>query len=200
MARPELDEIVLGGRPEAWEAFGFAVAAGVVAIGGVRIRLGGEGGPEGVVGWSLRGIDADADLDGLPTSVSHRPPPGTLAHPIGATAVDHLVALTPDFDRTLGKLRAAGLDYRSTRDAGNGFRQAFFVLGPCLLELGGPAEGEVRFWGLTLVVDDLDAAAARAGDRLGRVKDAVQPGRRIATVRREAGLGVPVALMTPRLD
>jgi hypothetical protein len=48
------------------------------------------------------------------------------------------------------------------------------------------------------VVDDLEAAAERLGDRLGRVKDAVQPGRRIATVRREAGLGVPLALMTPR--
>jgi hypothetical protein len=108
------------------------------------------------------------------------------------------VALTPDFDRTVGKLRTAGLDYRSSRDAGNGFRQAFFVLGPCLLELGGPAEGDVRFWGLTLIVEDLDAAAERLGERLGRVKDAVQPGRRIATLRPEAGLGVPVALMTPR--
>jgi hypothetical protein len=56
----------------------------------------------------------------------------------------------------------------------------------------------VRFWGLTLVVDDLDAAAARLGDRVGPVKDAVQKGRRIATLRREAGLGVPVALMSPR--
>jgi hypothetical protein len=28
------------------------------------------------------------------------------------------------------------------------------------------------------------------------VKDAVQPGRRIATVRREAGLGLPVALIS----
>lgn len=72
------------------------------------------------------------------------------------------------------------------------------MLGPCLLELGGPAPGDARLWGLTLAVEDLDAAAALLGDRLGHVKDAVQPGRRIATVRREAGLSVPVALMTPR--
>ena len=97
-------------------------------------------------------------------------------------------------------LRAAGLDYRHTRDAGDGLRQAFFVLGPCLLELGGPApvEDAPRLWGMTLVVDDIDAAAARLGDLLGQVKDAVQPGRRIATVRREAGLGAPIALITPR--
>src|SRR4051812_8326375 len=70
MARPELDEIVVAGRSEAWEAFGFTVVDGVVALGGVRIRLAGESGPEGVAGWSLRGIDAHADLDGLPTSAS----------------------------------------------------------------------------------------------------------------------------------
>jgi hypothetical protein len=195
--RPELDELVVGDPPEAWEALGFSVADGVVAIGGVRLRLTASGG--GIAGWSLRGIDPGADLDGLPTAVSDAPPPEPVAHPIGAVAVDHVVALTPDFDRTAGKLRAAGLDYRSTRDAGSGFRQAFFVLGPCLLELGGPAEAPApRFWGVTLVVEDLAAAAERLGGGLGRVKEAVQPGRRIATVRREAGLGVPVALMTPR--
>jgi hypothetical protein len=195
--RPELDELVLGDPPEAWEALGFAAVDGIVALGGVRLRLTGRGG--GIAGWSMRGIELDADLDGLPTTVSEAPPPEPLAHPIGAVALDHVVALTPDFDRTAGKLRAAGLDYRRTRDAGNGFRQAFFVLGPCLLELGGPAEvPQARFWGLTLVVEDLDAAAERLGDRLGSVKDAVQAGRRIATVRREAGLGVPVALMTRR--
>jgi hypothetical protein len=47
-------------------------------------------------------------------------------------------------------------------------------------------------------VADLDAAAERLGDRLGRARDAVQRGRRIATVRPEAGLGPPVALITPR--
>jgi hypothetical protein len=195
-SRPELDEIVLADAPQVWQALGFTVAGDVVALGGVRIRLGARG--HGIVGWSLRGISDGEDLDGLDTRVSHAPYPAATEHANGATAVDHVVALTPDLDRTVQKLRAAGLDYRSTRDAGSGLRQAFFVLGPCLLELGGPTEGDVRFWGLTLVVDDLDAAAAQLGDRLGRLKDAVQPGRRIATLRREAGLGVPVALMTPR--
>jgi hypothetical protein len=194
--RPELDELVLGDRPDAWEALGFTIDEGVAVVRGVRIRLTGSGG--GIAGWSLRRIGAGADLDGLPTSMSEASPAPPVVHALGVTAVDHLVALTPDFDRTVGKLRTAGLDYRSSRDAGNGFRQAFFVLGPCLLELGGPAEGDVRFWGLTLIVEDLDAAAERLGERLGRVKDAVQPGRRIATLRPEAGLGVPVALMTPR--
>lgn len=195
MSRPELDELLIADPPEAWAELGFTVGDGTVALGGVRLRLGVEG--EGITGWSLRRLRAD-DLDGLPTRESRRPPPTPVQHPLGVTAVDHVVALTPDFDGTVAKLRDAGLDFRATRDAGNGFRQAFFVVGPCLLELGGPAEGAARFWGLTLVVDDIDAAADRLGDRLGRVKDAVQPGRRIATLRPEAGLSVALALMTPR--
>jgi hypothetical protein len=192
----ELDELALGDAPEVWTRLGFTVTDGVVAVGGVRLRLGAEG--DGIVGWRLRGLSGSHDLDGLGACPSHDPPPAPVEHPVGATAVDHVVALTPEFDRTTKRLQEAGLDLRRVRDAGDGFRQAFFKLGPCLLELGGPAEGEVRFWGLTLVVDDLDAAAERLGDRLGRIKDAVQPGRRIATLRAEAGVGVPMALMTPR--
>lgn len=219
--RPEVDEIVLGDSPDAWREVGFLVRDGVAVVGGVRLRLRGDS-PGVIHGWSLRNLRADAELDGLPTTASRSPgdraEPGEVAepgeageprgpgetgsaveHPIGATAVDHVVAVTPDFDRTVAALRAAGLDFRRTREAGGGMRQAFFVVGPCLLELGGPVpDGDVRFWGLTLVVPDLDAAAALLGDRLGRVKDAVQPGRRIATVRASGGLGVPLALMTPR--
>jgi len=54
-----------------------------------------------------------------------------------------------------------------------------------------------RFWGLAFGVDDLDRCAAYLGDRLGEPRDAVQPGRRIATLRREAGLSPGIAFMTP---
>jgi len=51
---------------------------------------------------------------------------------------------------------------------------------------------------VVLIVDDLDAACDLIGrDRISAPKDAVQPGRRIATVRADVGLGLPVALMTP---
>jgi hypothetical protein len=201
VTRPELDELAVADPPDAWRSLGFTVVGDVVPLGGVRIRLGaGSPGSSGIVGWSLRGLAPEADLDGLPTTLSHAPPPEPVTHPNGALGVDHVVALTPDFERTVDALRAAGLDYRRTRDAGRGRRQAFFVMGDCLLELGGPAPGEgcARFWGLTLVVDDLDAASGLLGERLGRVKDAVQPGRRIATVQPSAGLTVPMALMSPR--
>ena len=79
-------------------------------------------------------------------------------------------------------------------------RQIFFRLGPVILELVGPpapdGDGPARFWGIAFTVTDLDATARYLGDRLGTVKDAVQPGRRIASLRKEAGLALPIAFMS----
>jgi len=55
------------------------------------------------------------------------------------------------------------------------------------LELGAPPAA----WAAAGFAVDGD------GPALGPARDAVQPGRRIATVRDAACLGVPVALMTP---
>src|SRR5207244_6504144 len=114
------------------------------------------------------------------------------------------VVPAPAVDRTLSALQAAGAEFRGVRGVtgpdGRPARQGFFRLGEVILEVAGPAEpagdGPASFWGLTVVVEDIDAAAAQLRDRLGRVKDAVQPGRRIATVRREPGGGIPLALIT----
>jgi len=176
-----LEGLVLGGAAEPWEALGLLrdQAPDRIAVAYATEE------PGGICGWSLA------------TGVL---PQRAVDEPAGWLHVDHVVAFTPDLDATVEALTAAGLDHRRTRDAARGLRQAFFLARPALLEVGGPVPDcdAPAFWGLTLVVDDLDAAAARLGDRLGPAKDAVQPGRRIATVRREAGLGVPVALMTPR--
>jgi hypothetical protein len=89
--------------------------------------------------------------------------------------------------------------------AGGGF-QAFFRLGEVILEVieiqpGAPGAGDTdapaRFWGLAFGVDSLERAAELLGEHLSEPRDAVQPGRRIATLRRSAGVGVPMAFMTP---
>ena len=168
--RRELTTLRVPSPPAAWARLGFVVRDDAVALGGVRVELGGE--------WGMA-------FDGEPAA--------EVRHPNGATGIDHVVMLTDDFDATVERLRAEGLDHRRTRDAGDGRRQAFFVLGPCLLEVAGPVEGGERLWGITLVAPDLEPFG-------GRVKDAVQPGRRITTIPREAGLEIPVAVMTPRAD
>lgn len=206
-----LDELAVAAAPEKWAAAGFATNGdGVAHVGSTRIRLAGPGAGRGIVGWSLRRLpERVADLDGLPVTRSSREaaPPGNQAN--GAHALDHVVAFTPLLDRTVEKLKNAGLDLRRVRDAvlpGGGTRQAFFRLGDVILEVieqpapdGSPSDPALpaRLWGLAFVTADLDDTAGYMGDRLGEPREAVQPGRRIATVRRGAYLGVPVAFLTP---
>ncbi|HEX6780468.1 MAG TPA: hypothetical protein VF125_00400 [Solirubrobacterales bacterium] len=132
-----------------------------------------------------------------------------MEHPNGLTAIDHVVAISPDLDRTVAALSFAGLDLRRVREEptpAGAPRQAFFRLGPTILEVvQEPPEVTERkgdrpafFWGLAFVAPDLDGTIAFLGEeRVSEIRDAVQPGRRIATLRRAAGLSVPVALMTP---
>lgn len=197
-----LEEVVLADDPETWEALGFTVTDATVALGGVVLRLAGRGAGEGMVGWRLRGVET-TDLDGLPTEAARgaAPEPPAVEHPNGALALDHVVAFTGDLDRTMAALAAAGLEPRRVRAVpGQELRQAFYVLGPALLELAGPVADRdaAAFWGLVVVVADLDALAELLGDRLGAPRDAVQAGRRIATLRAEAGSSAAVAFMTPR--
>ncbi|HET7573742.1 MAG TPA: VOC family protein [Solirubrobacterales bacterium] len=210
-----LDELTVADDAAAWEACGFRVENGTCVVGGVRLRFcapGGEGG--GLAGWSLRGVGPGRDgevvsLDGLPTTRAEGPPAGPApTHPNGVEALDHVVAVSPDLDRTVAALRAAGLDLRRIREEptpAGAPRQAFFRLGAPLLEVvQEPAEATARhggdrpafFWGLAFLVDDVDAAAAALGERAGEPRAAVQPGRRIVTLRRSAGLSLPVALMS----
>ena len=205
-----IDELTVADEPAAWEGLGFAVEGDVCVVGEVRIHLAGPHAGERLSGWSLRDVDG-VELDGLPTARSERPPPATAPeHPNGLTAVDHVVAITPALDRTVAALKRASLDLRRVREEptpAGAPRQAFFRLGATILEVvQEPPEAIERagsdhqafFWGLAFLAPDLDATVASLGDRVSEIRDAVQPGRRIATLRRSAGLALPVALISPR--
>lgn len=206
---PTIDELTVADEPGAWSALGFELDRDTCVAGELRIRLASPSAGEGLAGWALRDVGS-TELDGLATTRSDRQPPGEAPeHPNGITGVDHVVAITPALDRTVAALQGAGLDLRRIRDEptpAGAPRQAFFRLGATILEVvQEPAEATERaggdrpafFWGLAFVTPDLDATVAGLGDRVSEIRPAVQPGRRIATLRRSAGLTVPVALMTP---
>jgi hypothetical protein len=209
---PTVDELTTADDPGAWSALGFAVQDDVCVLGEVRIRLAGSDAGKGLIGWSLHGVEG-TELDGLPTARSDRDPPAAPPpHPNGIVAIDHVVAITPVLERTVAALEAAGLDLRRIREEptpAGAPRQAFFRLGPLILEVvqepeeaierGGGPDRPAFFWGLAFLAPDLDAAVAGLGDRVSEIRPAIQPGRRIATLRRSAGLALPVALITPRL-
>lgn len=207
---PTIDELTVADPPDAWSALGFAVDADTCVVGDLRVRLAGSDEGKGLCGWSLREAES-TELDGLPTTRSERQPPGGgTPHPNGVTALDHVVAITPALERTVAALEDAGLDLRRIREEptpAGAPRQAFFRLGATILEVvQEPSEAIERaggddrpafFWGLAFVAPDLDSTVAGLGDEVSEIRPAVQPGRRIATLRRSAGLSVPVALITP---
>jgi hypothetical protein len=205
-----VDELTVADAPASWSALGFAVEDDACVVGEVRVRLAGADAGKGLTGWALREIEA-TELDGLATTRSDRPPPSERpAHPNGIAGLDHVVAITPALERTVAALEAAGLDLRRIREEptpAGAPRQAFFRLGATILEVvqeppeaiergGGPGR-PAFFWGLAFLAPDLDATVAGLGDRVSEIRPAIQPGRRIATLRRSAGLTLPVALITP---
>ena len=210
MPTPTIDELLVGDDAARWAELGFTVSEECCEIGGVRLRfLGGGSGGRGILGWTLRDIVA-TELDGLPTTVSEHPPRALApAHPNGVVAIDHIVAASPSLDRSVDALQRAGLDLRRIRDQptpAGAPRQAFFRLGAEILELiqepedsiqraGGP-DHPARFWGLAVRVEDLDRTVELLGSNVSEIRPAVQSGRRIATLRRSAGVTVPLALMS----
>jgi catechol 2,3-dioxygenase-like lactoylglutathione lyase family enzyme len=214
-------ELLVGDPPEAWGSVGFRLDGDVCRVGDVAIRMAGTTEGKGLLSWSVHGVES-TELDGLPTVAAPEAPSTEVAgaHPNGVVSVDHLVAFSPDLERTVAACRAAGLDFRRVREGptpAGAQRQAFFRVGETILEVveypprpGGARDGEpgasppaaadrdapARFWGLAFTVADLDATAAMLGELVGEPRPAIQEGRRIATLRRTAGLTVPVALMS----
>lgn len=229
--------------PDSWAGAGFTVEGDVVHLGGVVLHLVGDrrdGKGTGMVGWTISGLAAPLgaiELDGLPTDHVADGPVETgtdrAPHPNGAMGLDHVVVMTPALERTIEALEASGLSCRRIRETttpdGTPIRQAFFRLGPTVLEVvGGPpatradhhegpdrdgphrdddrhgagrVEPPARWWGLAIDVADLDETAVVLGGGLGRIKTAVQRGRRIATLRqRDLGLSVAVAVMDDHGD
>jgi len=206
---PELVGLTIADEPGSWSQAGFAVENGQARIDSVTLTFSSDSELRGIVAWSLTGVDAVA-IDGLTTEPARpRPEEGDDAdtvsmHPNGSATVDHVVVASPDLPRTIEAFTRIGMETRRIRDTdqyGAPMRQVFFRLGRPVLELIGPPEPSgdrpASFWGLALTVGDLDATKDLLGDRLSDPKTAVQPGRRIATLRHETlGITVPVAFMT----
>ena len=198
----EICSVVIGDPPALWADLGFVVDGLAVHVSGVCHLLGGAS--PGITAWSVRGLPPGVQsLDGLAFDAPAAEPRPTADHPNGVVGLDHLVVATPDLGRTIGSLEEAGVECRRLRDAGTPampMRQAFFRFGPVVVEVVGPPEpsggGPPRLVGLAYTVRDLAETARLLGARLRPVKDAVQPGRRIATLDTAAGSSVPLAFMS----
>lgn len=193
-------ELVIAADASAWRAAGFEVTDDSLQLDGIRIRL--TGGAGGMTEWVLAGAPREVDeINGLHTTHSSAVSLTPVSHPNGVTSIDHIVVYTPDLERTCAAIEAAtGAPLKRIREVGT-LRQGFHRLGELIVEVvtfPQVTQDLATFWGLALNVDDIDAMFAHCGEgAMSAPKDAVQPGRRIASFRKSAGLGLPVAIMTP---
>lgn len=201
MAR--IEWLVVGGAVEPWERIGLTVVDGTVPLFGTGIRID-TSLPPGLARWQISGIADDvSSIDGVPTEVVAPATPLLVEHRCGAIGLDHVVVTTDSLDRTCGAVAdATGAPLRRVRELGE-IRQGFHRVGGGgliveVVERAGLPVGPADLWGLVINVEDLDVAVSVIGeDSVTDAKPAVQPGRSIATVLDDVGLGLPVALMTP---
>jgi hypothetical protein len=210
--RPGIESLHVADPAEAWTRAGFCVdpdvdGDGLCRVGGVRLRLVGRVQGTGIVGWALRGLPPDSlhDVDGIPTEGARADALAPAAHPNGVVAIDHVVLMSPDLDRTVRALVVLGVEPRRQRDAelgGRPIRQIFFRFADVVVEVvgspGTTGTGPATLWGITYVVADIDATAAFLGQHTAPVKPAVQPDRRITTLRhQDFGMSVRTAMISP---
>ena len=184
--------------PAVWEAIGCTVVDGAVPLANGALLL-------GRAGLMVAGPLDATELEGVPLAT--HPVVPAVEHPSGAFELDHLVLLTESLERTSEMVHASlGLERRRVREAGP-VRQAFhrFADPPdgasrgCIVEVvESDRISATTLMGVVVNVTDLFGLADQLGpDVMSLPKPAVQPGRHIATIRRDVGLGTAVALMTP---
>jgi hypothetical protein len=196
-----LAELALTAPHDSWRAAGLLDESGVARFGSVIVRIqeAQPGGPSALTGWTFA-IDEPGphEIDGIPTSYVDLA--GYQPQRSGMYGFDHVVVMTDSIDRTCSAIHGAlDLPLKRIREAGT-VRQGFHRAGDAVIEVVETAqhpEPQPFLWGLVFTVADLDEWCGRAGpDVVGEARPAVQPGRRIASIRTQAGLGVPVAVMS----
>lgn len=166
--------------PVAWEHLGLPSP---VSLGGVTLS-------EGPPGWGWEPVAPEFDSP-IETIV-----PTTLAEAVLEPQVDHVVLMVPDLEAAVGVMATAGAAPR-LRTTVRGRSMAFFRVGTVLEMIESPVR-QPSLYGIALVTTEpLEVAALRLralGNDVGDPHDAIQPGRRIMSIRGfEAGL----ALMSP---
>jgi hypothetical protein len=197
-----LRELVVGDDPGVWKEIGFVVEGDRCRVGHVDIVFDPTVG-KGIRKWTLVG-DGEGDVDGVPTTWSDDGVEATGAHPNGIFEIDHVVVTSPDVQRTVKVLESFGIMAKRQRETGtygSPMLQTFFRVGQPILELIGPKEAmgdqPARFFGLAFTSEDLALTAKVIGDALHPSKDAVQAGRKIATLDKSAGSTIGIAIMSP---
>ncbi len=200
---PRIEWLRVGSDPLKWQRIGCEVTVdGRIPMLFCSLMVSVDA-PSGLSAWGISGLDPSVtEIDGIATVAVDPMDPVLCEHPNSGTELDHVVVMTSSLDRTCAAItEATGAPLKRIRDLGS-MRQGFHRIGRGgliveVVERPEITEPVASLWGLVINVADLDHAVAMIGaDLIGAPKDAVQPGRRIATLRSGAELGTAVALMS----
>ena len=194
-------QLIIGGSPSPWGLAGLSPQGS--PVGSLALTTNAtlvwpsEHLPPGTLEIALHGVPQGAELDGI-ACAEFLPIPDDLEP--SDSQIDHVVLMTNNLDRTCQAVaEVTGCPLKRVREVGE-IRQGFHRVGEggVILEVVERADvSRTSLWGLVIATQSFEDLVQSAGDLVSEPKDAVQPGRRISTVKAAAGLGIPVALMTP---
>ena len=191
----------IGGAPSPWGLAGLSPQGSPVgslaSTSNATLVWPSEELPSGALEIAFDGVQSGADLDGIECAEFISTPDGLES---SDSLIDHVVVMTNNLERTCEAVTGVtGCPLKRVREVGE-IRQGFHRVGEggVILEVVERADvSRTSLWGLVIATPSFDDLVQAAGDLVSEPKDAVQPGRRISTVKAKAGLGIPVALMTP---
>ena len=194
-------QLFIGGSPSPWGLAGLSPqgspARSLASTANATLVWPSEELPLGALEIAFDGVLAGADLDGIECAEFISTPDGLES---SDSLIDHVVLMTDNLYRTCEAVtEVTGCPLKRVREVGE-IRQGFHRVGEggVILEVVERADvSRTSLWGLVIATPSFDDLVQAAGDLVSEPKDAVQPGRRISTVKAKAGLGIPVALMTP---
>ena len=194
-------QLFIGGAPSPWGLAGLSPQGSPVgslaSTSNATLVWPSEELPSGALEIAFDGVQSGADLDGIECAEFMSTPDGLES---SDSLIDHVVVMTNNLERTCEAVtEVTGCPLKRVREVGE-IRQGFHRVGEggVILEVVERADvSRTSLWGLVIATPSFDDLVQAAGDLVSEPKDAVQPGRRISTVKAKAGLGIPVALMTP---
>lgn len=194
-------QLFIGGAPSPWGLAGLSPQGSPVgtlaSTSNATLVWPSEELPSGALEIAFDGVQSGADLDGIECAEFISTPDGLES---SDSLIDHVVVMTNNLERTCEAVtEVTGCPLKRVREVGE-IRQGFHRVGEggVILEVVERADvSRTSLWGLVIATPSFDDLVQAAGDLVSEPKDAVQPGRRISTVKAKAGLGIPVALMTP---
>lgn len=205
-----LQRIVIGDDPGSWRSAGFSVLDNEMVFGKTVVELAGTANGRGVLGWAIEGVTSNIE------SITSIAPSGTtlaveqrtgLDNTNAVFAIDHVVIETGDLDRTVAAFTEVGMKERRqgqmTTPLGER-RQSFLWAGRVIIEIVAPVTADpnvaMRVWGLALVSANLATTSHVLAENMSEPRDAVQPGRKIATIDTSAlDISVPLVVMSPHV-